>query len=83
MTKTNWKPIGFLGIVAGVTSFIGLIDGISITFTSPIGIVCGVIAIRKNHRYLGWISIGLNVLAPLIFIGLLYHYGWFDGSLND
>lgn len=83
MTKTHWKPVGILGIFAGVVSFIGLIDGISIIFTAPIGMICGVIAVRKNHKYLGWVSIILNVLAPLIFLGLLHHYGWFNTNPND
>ncbi|HSX08226.1 MAG TPA: hypothetical protein VLG11_05010 [Candidatus Saccharimonadales bacterium] len=80
MKRANWKPIGILGIFAGITSFIGLIDGISITFTAPIGIICGIIAVRKNYKCLGWVSIVLNILAPLIFLGLLYHYGWFDAN---
>lgn len=75
--------MGILGIVAGIVSVIGLIDGISIIFTAPIGIICGIIAARKHHKYLGWMGIGLNILALLLFVGLSYHYGWFRGNLND
>jgi hypothetical protein len=80
MTKTNYKPFGILSILAGITATFGTVSVLPAVFAAPTAIISGIIAIRKGHKMLGWIGIGLSLLAVVATLGLLYYYGWFDGS---
>lgn len=80
---TNWKPVGVLSIVAGIFAFIGIIGLVVPFFIAPVGIVSGTMAIHKGHKKLGWIGIGLNILALITLFGLLYHWGWFSHANSD
>lgn len=80
MNITPSKATGALSVLAGITACICIVNVVAAFMVAPIGIVSGGIAVHKRHGLLGWIGIGLSILAPLITVLLLWRQGWLDGS---
>jgi hypothetical protein len=62
------KTLGLASIAMTVVSLAGVVFFSLIFISAPVGIVCGVLAIRKGHKSLGIIG---TVLNSILLIGLV------------
>lgn len=60
--------LGYFGIFFGAFAIIGLLLVVPTIICAPLGIVCGVRALRRKQRVVGGFAIGLCALA---MVGLL------------
>jgi hypothetical protein len=62
---------GYFGIFLGAFALIGLLLIIPAAVCVPLGVVCGVRALRRQQRLLGGIAISLCSLAAIALVILL------------